>query len=49
MRARHVVELAAGELRGSDVRVGDRLFLTTATGEIDERLWSTPSLAGASA
>lgn len=44
MRARHVVELAAGELRGS-VRVGDRLYLTTATGEVDERLWLGSSLA----
>jgi uncharacterized protein len=44
MRARHVVELAAGELRGSDVRVGDRLYLTTAAGETDRRLWSPSSL-----
>jgi uncharacterized protein len=42
VRARHVVELAAGELRGSDVRIGDRLYLTTATGEVDKRLWSAP-------
>ena len=45
-RARHVVELAAGELRASDVRVGDRLYLTTATGEVDERLWQASSLVG---
>jgi uncharacterized membrane protein (UPF0127 family) len=44
MRARHVVEMAAGELRGSDVRIGDRVYLTTATGEVDERLWSPLSL-----
>ena len=31
MRARHVVELAAGELAASDVRVGDRLYVITAT------------------
>jgi uncharacterized membrane protein (UPF0127 family) len=43
IRARHVVELAAGELRGSDVRVGDRLYLTTAAGDADERLWSASS------
>jgi uncharacterized membrane protein (UPF0127 family) len=43
LRARHVVELAAGELRGSDVRVGDRLYLTTATGDVDQRLWSASS------
>ncbi len=42
-RARHVVEMAAGELRRSGVRVGDRLTLTTATGEVDERLWSPAS------
>jgi uncharacterized protein len=44
MRARHVVELAAGELRSSDVRIGDRLYLTTATGDLDQRLWSAPPL-----
>jgi uncharacterized membrane protein (UPF0127 family) len=40
MRARHVVELAAGELRRSGVRVGDRVYMTTASGEVDETLWS---------
>jgi uncharacterized protein len=44
MRARHVVEMAAGELLRSGVRVGDRLYLTTETGEVDDRLWSPPSL-----
>ena len=38
--ARHVVELAAGELAAGDVQVGDRLYLTTATGKVDKRLWS---------
>jgi uncharacterized membrane protein (UPF0127 family) len=45
MRARHVVEMAAGELLRGGVRVGDRLTLTTATGEVDERLWSPASVA----
>jgi uncharacterized protein len=48
MRACHVVELRAGELRGS-VRVGDRLLLTTATGEVDARLWPPSPSAAASA
>lgn len=45
MRACHVVEMAAGELLRNGVRVGDRLYLTTESGEVDDRLWSPASLS----